>query len=167
MIEKIIEKLGMYNIFTNIIPGYVFLFVNSYYFNFKINNVVTITILSYFLGLTISRIGSITIGNILLKFSKEKGELYSKYIEATERDEKIELLLQERNSYRTYSTLFLICFIEYLCNIIRIKYSIPNDICYIIIFVILILILIYSISFCKYNKYIAERIRINTKKTKK
>lgn len=165
MIEKIFDKMGIYNIFTNIIPGYVFIILNMYYFNFKIDNLIEQIILAYFIGLTINRIGSITIGKILLKISKENGESYKKYITACNKDLKIDLLLQERNTYRTYSTLFAICLIEYIASLIFKKLTISKEL--FIIIILIILFIVYSISFCKHNKYIAERVRINYDKNKK
>ena len=37
--DKIIEKIDSYNIFTNIVPGYVFLIFNLYYFQISCLNI--------------------------------------------------------------------------------------------------------------------------------
>lgn len=70
--EKIIEKVSSYNLFTNIIPGYIMLMFNMYWFDFPVLNIGEQIILAYFIGLTLNRLGSILIGNILLKITKEK-----------------------------------------------------------------------------------------------
>ena len=163
--SKIIEKIDSYNIFTNIVPGYVFLVFNLYYFQINSLNIGEQIIISYFVGQTLSRLGSIIVQKILFKFTKEKGEAYDKYVLASENDPKINVLMQERNMCRTFCTLFAICIIEIIISKLLKVYSIPKDI--IIIILITIFLVIYSISFCKYNKYIADRVRICNKKLKK
>lgn len=163
--DKIIEKIDSYNIFTNIVPGYVFLIFNLYYFQINCLNIGEQIIISYFAGQTLSRLGSIIVQKILFKFTEEKGETYDKYILASENDPKINVLMQERNMCRTFCTLFAICIIEIIISKLLKVYSIPKDI--IIIILITIFLVIYSISFCKYNKYIADRVRIYNKKLKK
>lgn len=59
MIEKISEKIDKYNLFTNIIPGFMLLIFNMYYFEIGRLGVMEELIISYFVGLTLSRIGSI------------------------------------------------------------------------------------------------------------
>lgn len=162
--EKIIEKLDNYNIFTNIIPGYLMLLFNIHYFKLDSLNIVESIIAAYFIGQTLNRLGSILVGKVLLKFSKEEGLPYDKYIYACDNDKKINLLLQERNSYRTFCTLFVVCIIEIIFSKIYRNINISNSA---IVFISLIICLvIYSISYCKYNKYIADRVRISNKKVK-
>ena len=57
--DKIIDKIDKYNVFTNIIPGYLLLIFNIYYFEISILNIGEQIIISYFVGQTLSRIGSI------------------------------------------------------------------------------------------------------------
>lgn len=160
--DKIIDKIDKYNIFTNIIPGYLLLIFNIYYFKISILNIGEQIIISYFVGQTLSRIGSIIGQKILFKFTKEKGESYDKYIIASEKDSKIEILMQERNMCRTFCVLFVICIIEILLSKIMSILSINNDINLIIL--LIIFLVIYAISFCKYNKYISDRVRIQNER---
>ncbi len=159
--DRIIDKIDKYNIFTNIIPGYLLLIFNIYYFEIGVLNIGEQIIISYFVGQTLSRLGSIIGQKILFKFTKEKGESYDKYIIASEKDSKIEILMQERNMCRTFCVLFVICIIEILLTKI-ISISSINDI--ILIILLIIFLIIYAISFCKYNKYITDRVRIQNKR---
>ena len=163
--EKILEKLDNYNIFINIIPGYLMLLFNIYYFNLGGLGVGEQIVLAYFIGQTLNRLGSVLIGKILLKFTKEEGLPYNMYISACEDDKKISLLLQERNMCRTFCALFIICIVELGISKILKYINISNNV--IIFIVLLICLAIYSNSFCKYNKYIVDRIRISNQKEKK
>ena len=159
---KVIEKLDNYNLFTNIIPGYVMLLFNIYYFKLNKPNVVELIIIAYFIGQTLNRLGSILIGKLLLYFTSDKGLSYDKYILACEKDKKINLLLQERNAYRTFCTLFIVCIIEIIFSKVLVNFNISCDI--IVVAMLLLCLIIYSISFCKYNKYIIDRVQISNKK---
>ena len=160
--EKIIEKLDSYNLFTNIIPGYLMLLFNIYYFKLDSLNIIEYIVVAYFIGQTLNRLGSILVGKVLLKFTSEGGLPYDKYITACDNDKKINLLLQERNTYRTFCTLFIVCMIEVIFSKIYKDINISNNA---IIFALLaICLIIYSVSYCKYNKYIDDRIRISNKK---
>lgn len=160
--DKIIDKIDKYNLFTNIVPGYLLLMFNIYYLKIENLNIGEQIIISYFVGQTLSRLGSIIGQKILFKFTKEKGESYDKYIIASDKDTKIATLMQERNMCRTFCVLFVICIIEIiLTKIININ-SIKSDI--ILIILLFILLVIYAISFCKYNKYVLDRIKIQNKR---
>ena len=160
--DKIIDKIDKYNLFTNIVPGYLLLMFNIYYLKIENLNIGEQIIISYFVGQTLSRLGSIIGQKILFKFTKEKGESYDKYIIASDKDTKIATLMQERNMCRTFCVLFVICIIEIiLTKIININ-SIKSDI--ILIILLFILLVIYDISFCKYNKYVLDRIQIQNKR---
>lgn len=160
--DKIIDKIDKYNLFTNIVPGYLLLMFNIYYLKIENLNIGEQIIISYFVGQTLSRLGSIIGQKILFKFTKEKGESYDKYIIASDKDTKIATLMQERNMCRTFCVLFVICIIEIiLTKIININ-SIKSDI--ILIILLFILLVIYAISFCKYNKYVLDRIQIQNKR---
>lgn len=160
--DKIINKIDKYNIFTNIVPGYLLLIFNIYYFEIGGLNIGEQIIISYFIGQTLSRLGSIIGKKILFKFTKEKGEPYDKYIIASEKDPKIEILMQERNMCRTLCILFVICIIEIIITKIINICTINSDI--ILIVLLVIFLVIYTISFCKYNKYISDRVRIQNKR---
>ena len=160
--DKVIDKIDKYNLFTNIVPGYLLLMFNIYYLKIENLNIAEQIIISYFIGQTLSRLGSIIGQKILFKFTKEKGESYDKYIIASEKDTKIATLMQERNMCRTFCVLFVICIIEIiLTKIININ-SIKSDI--ILIILLFMLLVIYTISFCKYNKYVLDRIQIQNKR---
>ncbi len=160
--DKIIDKIDKYNLFTNIVPRYLLLMFNIYYLKIENLNIGEQIIISYFVGQTLSRLGSIIGQKILFKFTKEKGESYDKYIIASDKDTKIATLMQERNMCRTFCVLFVICIIEIiLTKIININ-SIKSDI--ILIILLFILLVIYAISFCKYNKYVLDRIQIQNKR---
>lgn len=155
--DKFFEKLDNYNLFTNIIPGYLLIVFNVYYFDISNVNYLELILLAYFVGQTLSRVGSIMIGPLLLKITNEDGETYKKYISACDIDSKIETLMQERNMYRTFCSLAIVCILEILLDKILSVISISND--FVFVLLLIFVVVIYGISFCKHNKYITARVR--------
>ena len=62
--------------------------------------------LYYFLGLVVSRFGSLVIGPLLKSFSFIKFADYRAFIDASKKDTQIEVLSEANNSYRTLCALF-------------------------------------------------------------
>lgn len=107
--EELVEKLSTYNIINNLIPGAVFCyFLEQINNNFKMsNNTFENIFVYYFFGMIISRIGSIIIEPICKKIKFVKYAEYSKFIEASKEDEKIDTLSEVNNMYRTFLATFI------------------------------------------------------------
>ena len=103
------DKLSSYNIFNYLFPGVVFVVIASKLttYNFIQQDIIVGAFLYYFIGLIISRIGSIFI-EPFLKFVKFlKFADYKKFVKATKTDTKIDTLSEVNNMYRTICSLFL------------------------------------------------------------
>lgn len=157
--EKIIDKISKYNIFNNLFPGVLFVIIINKIFNLNIfnYNIFIIIIISYFIGIVLSRIGSIIIEPVLF----EKKISYNDYIKAEKKDSKINELLQEKNMYRTLSALIICTIICEIFKIISKKIQFNNDI--LILVLLIILFFLFVIASKKQNKYIVDRIKNQTK----
>jgi hypothetical protein len=124
--SEFIKLLSTYNLFNYLFPGYVFIFYINLFTNYAIpkSNILTEFFLAYFLGLVISRIGSLIIKPILDKFNFIEYADYEKFVKASKLDSKIDLLLEVNNMYRTLIALFLICFLFLSIDIILKKMEI-------------------------------------------
>ena len=82
-IKNVIEKISSYNIFNNLFPGIVFCyFVEKFtQFVFVADNVAENIFVYYFVGMVISRIGSIVIEKVLMsiKLKTIKSGKYAKF----------------------------------------------------------------------------------------
>ena len=69
-VNSIIDKLGSYQILTNLFPGTFFGVGLSFFFNleFQTKSIVEDLIIYYFMGFIISRIGSLFVEPILKRF---------------------------------------------------------------------------------------------------
>lgn len=108
--KDLLDKLSSYNIFNYLFPGVVFVVLASKLtsYNFIQQDILLGAFLYYFIGLVISRIGSIFI-EPLLKFIKFlKFADYKRFVKASKADTTIDTLSEVNNMYRTICSLFLI-----------------------------------------------------------
>ena len=109
---NILEKISSYNILNNILPGVVFIFLWDRLFpqaQFDLNKdgYLENVFIYYFIGMIISRIGSVVIEDI---YRKTKFVIYSDdkdYAKAEKLDNKLPILVETNNLYRTTTAIFL------------------------------------------------------------
>ncbi len=154
--SEIINKLSSYNIFNYLFTGIVFIILSKILLDMDIyiklnereSNVVIDIFWAYFVGLTISRIGSLIIEPLFKKIIKTKS--YSKFIKVEKIDSKLSLLSEQNNIYRTLIALFFTLLVLYF---IKFKLQYNGT-----LLIIISLFLIYSVSYLKQTKYIVKRI---------
>jgi len=67
--DKVIDKLSAYNIFTNLFPGVIYCFLADKFFGIPLiqDDLVVAIFLYYFCGMVISRISSVVLEPLLKK----------------------------------------------------------------------------------------------------
>ena len=111
--ETLLSLLSTYELFNNIFPGIIF----SYFLNLEGYTLVVEKIdvyeklfIYYFIGLIISRIGSLFLEPLFKKLEIIKFADYSKFLKAEEKDSKIHMLVLVNNMYRSFCVVFLFSF---------------------------------------------------------
>ena len=153
--EKIIEKIEVYHFINYLLPGIIFgtIFTEITQKNLFNYNIILAIIEYYFVGLLLSRIGSIIIKPMLERLKIITCVKYSQYINCSKTDDKVELLQREANQYRTYISVFL------CLTILEIYYSFINNIFYKISLLFLSLTVLFILSYRKQLKFITERLQ--------
>jgi hypothetical protein len=107
--KELLEKLSSYNLFNYLLPGTIFVAAarRLSHHTFKDDSVIVELFLFYFIGMVISRVGSLTIEPFLKAVSFIKFAPYKDFIRACTKDAKIELLSEQNNTYRTLCAVFL------------------------------------------------------------
>ncbi|MBQ9315145.1 MAG: hypothetical protein IJ220_09205 [Clostridia bacterium] len=165
--EQFFNRLENYNIFNYILPAIIFDIGCRLYIDIELipkDNPVLAVFIYYFIGLVISRVGSLIVKPLLWKsktmnskFSSESTDFYV----AEQKDPKIKILFTDYNMYRNFIATFLLlllfklsrCFIDY--------FNVNSCIYYTII--CLLLILIFTLSYKKQLYYIHKRIDYSKK----
>lgn len=155
--EKFIEKLDSYKIINNLLPG----FILAYLFEFSMGivitqgNVIENLLIYYFMGMIVSRIGSVIVEPLCKKIKLVKYADYGDYVRASKKDKKIDVLSETNNMYRSILAALLSVLIAKIG--IRILPKTVFD--YSNFVVIVILGALFLISYRKQTDYIAKRVR--------
>lgn len=161
--NEILDKISSYNIFNYLLPGTLFSFSAELTTRYKFvqDDLIIGLFLYYFVGLVISRVGSILIEPLfeylgLVKFAK-----YEDYLKAVKRDNLIETLSESNNMFRSLISMFA-------CLLVLIAYEYfenfyPQISVFTPYLIIGLLVLLFVLSYRKETNYIAKRIEAANK----
>ena len=161
--KDLIDKLSSYNIFNYFFPGILFVGLSEKITSSSLvqENLMIGLFLYYFIGLIISRIGSLILEPLLKLTKFVQFAEYKDYVTASKLDSKIDLLSEQNNMYRTLCSLFIMLILFKIFD--SIKDILPwGDDTSSFIFLIGVLVM-FLFSYQKQTKYIVERIK-NTQK---
>lgn len=161
--KDFIDKLTSYNLFNYLLPGVLFAaFAERLTSHHIIQDDVIITLfLCYFIGMCVSRFGSLIIEPILKATSFVRFAPYSEFVRASQKDGKLEILSEANNTYRTLLSLFVsLLMLKLFDAVIRLlKISHSNS----VITLCILLALLFAWSYRKQTIYITNRIKAQLK----
>lgn len=155
----LLSKISSYDLFNYLLTGIIFVILADKVtqYSFIQPDIALGLFLYYFVGLIVSRIGSLIIEPFLKSISFIEFESYKNFLEASEKDNKIELLSEVNNTYRTFCSLFIILIFLKFFEWIQIRFDIPGE--YSLMVLIVLLFVIFLLSYRKQTNYITARIR--------
>ena len=159
--KDLLNKLSPYNLFNHLLPGIIFAILASKvtYYNFIYDDIIIGLFLYYFIGLVISRFGSLVIEPFLKRISFLKFADYKDFVAASQKDEKIELLSEVNNTYRTLCSLSILLLLLKLYEKIECWFPFLKD-RGVIVFIVILLIM-FLLSYRKQTGYVTKRINAN------
>jgi hypothetical protein len=159
--KDLLDKLSSYNLFNYLLPGIIFVVLASEvtHYSFIQQDIVIGGFLYYFIGLVISRFGSLVIEPLLKYFSFLQFADYKDFVAASKKDEKIELFSQVNNTYRTLSSLFILLLLLKLYEKVEGRFPILKEWDAFILMVLLLII--FLLSYRKQTSYIKKRIKVS------
>lgn len=164
--KNISSKISSYNILNNLLPGILFKYLIELFTSYKleVGNTWESIFIYYFIGMVISRVGSIIIEPALsiLKLKNRKNDKefmlirrtsYEDYVLASEKQPIINILSETNNVYRTVISLLLCVltitiyesFYRYVGKMVKIIALISG-------------IILFIMSYRKQTKYITNRV---------
>jgi hypothetical protein len=157
--KEIIDKLSSYNIFNYLLPGIVFSVMVSNFtkLNLIFENLIIGVFIYYFIGLIISRVGSVIIEPILKWIKFLRFADYKDFVIVSKTDNKLDILSEVNNMYRTIVSMFLILFLIIGYQKLSESFSFLVNNQNIIFLVILFLLFLFS--YRKQTNYITKRIK--------
>ncbi len=157
--KELIEKISSYNIFNYLFPGVVFAFLTTKLTSTKLifDDIFVGAFAYYFIGLIISRIGSVIIEPIFKWLKIIQFADYKDFVLVSKKDEKLEILSESNNMYRTIVSLFLVLLSIIVAERIFAKWVFFTNNQDIIIIVLLLTLFIFS--YRKQTNFIVKRIK--------
>lgn len=158
--EDLLKKISEYQLFNFLLSGTVlaFLITKTTPVNLLNDNILVAVFIYYFIGLVVSRVGSLAIEPLFKKLRIVKYVPYKEYLQAVKRDPKIDVLSQENNIYRTLVSMFLVyAFIYVFCWLwpeLLESEKLP-------LVIAGVGVVLFSLAYRKQTKYITSRVNRN------
>ena len=164
-VKEIIDKISSYNIFNYLFPGVLFVIIAKYLtdYNFVQDDNLLGAFLYYFIGMVISRFGSVILEPILKKVKFLKFREYYRYVNASKKDTKLELLSEVNNTYRTLNSMMVSLLFLKFYNYIEKKFTLDSSVSLVVLTIIVFILFIFS--YRKQTNYITKRIDANEQTT--
>lgn len=159
--KDIIDKISSYNLFNYLLPGVIFSIFVTLTTELKMiqSDILTGAFLYYFVGLAVSRFGSLVIEPLLKKIYFLKFSSYKDFLSAEKKDEKLATLSEVNNMYRTITSLFV------LIGLLKLYLFLESKICEIRnwseMILIALLFTMFVFSYRKQTDYITKRVKAN------
>ena len=159
--KELLEKISSYNVFNYLLPGVLFVVIldKLTIYSFIQENLIIGGFVYYFIGLVISRFGSLVIEPLLVNVKFVRFALYADFVSASKKDEKIEILSEVNNMYRTLCSLFILLLL--LLGYQSLQLHIPVLGRWNPYFATVLLILMFLLSYRKQTAYVRKRIETN------
>ena len=107
--KAVLEKLSAYHIFSYLLPGLLFAILGERLTSFSLiqRSWIVGIVLYYFIGLVISRVGTLIVKPVLERIGFVKDAPYADYVEASKSDSRIDILSAQNNLFRTLCAMFM------------------------------------------------------------
>ncbi len=159
--KELLDKLSSYNIFNYLLPGVIFVLLSRETIHYPLAQVdiLTAAFMYYFVGMVVSRFGSIIIEPILKRLSFVRFEDYNRFVAAKKRDEQLELLSEVNNTYRTLCSLFSLLLLLKLYGKIAERFPWLKE--WHATALAVLLLILFLFSYRKQTSYVTKRIEAN------
>ena len=106
--NEILNKIASYNLLNYLLPGAVFSVVADQLGLLSTpDEIIEKLVWFCFSGVIVSRLGSLVLEPIFKKLAFVRYSDYADYLETCQIDRKIEVIIEEANTYRTLAVAFL------------------------------------------------------------
>ncbi len=158
--NELLNKISSYNVFNYLLPGIVFSLLASEIIHYQIpqKDILTAAFLYYFVGMVVSRFGSLIVEPLLKFFSFVKFADYKDFVAASQKDPKLEVLSEVNNTYRTLASLFSLLLLLKLYT--KLEGTFPYFREWDVTILAVLLLVMFVFSYRKQTSYITKRIKV-------
>ena len=157
--KELLDKISSYNLFNYLLPGVLFAVLagSTTSYVFIQSDIVVGVFVYYFIGLVISRVGSVILEPAFRRLSVVKFAPYTDFVSALTKDAKLEILSEANNMYRTFCSLFLLLALLKIYESLAAQVPLMTDLSEYILVGALLLLFVFA--YRKQTQYIVGRIR--------
>ncbi len=157
--KELLDKISSYNLFNYLFPGILFVVILSKFTHYSLvqENLVLGVFVYYFVGLIISRVGSLIVEPFLKKVKFLMFADYAEFVKASRADAKIDVLSEENNMYRTLIAMLLSLVAVRVYEAFAIRFQIGDRTS--ITILTLVLLFMFLFAYRKQTEYITKRIK--------
>jgi len=161
--NELLAKLSSYNVFNYLLPGIVFAILAGDIIHYPIiqKDIVTGAFFYYFVGLVVSRFGSLIIEPLLKWLRFVNFADYKDFVAASQKDAKLDVLSEVNNTYRTLASLISLLLLVKLYMKIAERLPRLNEWNWTALAVLLLVMFLFS--YRKQTSYITKRIAANNR----
>ena len=154
-----IKAIASYHLLNHLLPGVLFaLFADALYgYGVVQEELVLGVFLYFFIGVVISRIGSLLVEPSMKKIGILKFAPYASYVAAAKADDTLATLSETNNAYRTYCSLFLCLLLLGAYTAAAQRWPILDE--YSAVVAVMLLLFLFATSYAKQTRYIEQRVK--------
>ena len=155
----LLKQLSSYNLFNYLLPGVIFAAIADQYLNILLlqDDIIVSFFLYYFLGLVISRVGSLVLEPVLKAWNFLNFAHYPDFVKASQKDDVIDVLSETNNMYRTIFSTLLCLGLIFVYQLLSASCSWLKQVQPFVLF--LVLLIIFAFSWRKQTAYISKRVK--------
>jgi len=159
--KDILDKITSYNLFNYLLPGVLFVVILDQFTPYSLvqEDLVVGAFVYYFVGLVISRFGSLIVEPILKWTSFLEFAQYPDFVTVSKLDTKIEAFSETNNMYRTFVAMFTLLLVLKGYELIALYAPFLNE--YALHILTILLFLMFLLSYRKQTTYVRKRIEAN------
>lgn len=159
--KEIIEKISHYNLFNYLLPGVLFAVSIEHLTNYVLiqDDIIIGLFVCYFIGLVISRVGSLVVEKVLKNARFIEFKDHKEYVEASQKDSKLDDLSEQNNVYRTIIAMLLLVALTVGYEELANQFQLFNE--WKTWIVLIMLFVMFLGAYRKQTKYITVRIEKN------
>lgn len=155
--NEFLSRLSSYNVFNYLLPGAIFSIIAERIALISYpSEIIAQFIWYYFVGMVISRVGSILVEPALKFIRFVEYSDYPSYLLACQNDDRLDVMVEVSNTYRTLATVFLTLIVVSVYQWIAGKAGISDA--WQERFTITFLLVLFLLSFRKQVNFIRKRV---------
>jgi len=159
--HEVVSKFSSYNLFNYLVPGTILCLLLQAWQLIDLDaiDIAAKLVVFYVVGMVVSRVGSLLLDPMMKSAGLIPRSNYNDYVRAASQDDRIRVLLETSNTYRTMTSACAIRLIAHLLSVALPKAWLEHDLARAI--VIAASTALFAFAYIKQNRSVTRRVGAN------